>query len=263
MVEKKLIRILLTALVCFVVSAGMSFAGSDGQLIPNIIDNQPIATDDCVLTNHSTTEAPNGQSIGVRNYGCVLNGRNVVFTVSIPKLCETTSCGLIVDQHGATMNAAQQNAGTKLREYGWKAMQRGASTPYVVIQPNMTDLFDNATHTLDPISVMGGAYDNELPILMLFVQNAISALNIDQTRVHVHGFSRGAQTANALYCDPATKSIFASYVATGGAINCALDKPVMMINGLTDPNVLSANSVVDGFKDSGTTSELLAQDPNW
>lgn len=241
----------------------MLWATSAAADIP-LIDDQPAPTDACGVTNVATTESADGRSLGVRQYGCVVNNRNVVFTVSVPALCASMSCGLIVDQHGASMSAAQQNAGTKLREYGWKAMQRGASTPYIVIQPNMTDLFDNETGGLDPVSVMGGAYSNELPVLNAFLANAIGAFHIDPRRIHMHGFSRGAQTTNAYYCSAAGKALFASYAMSGGSTNCALEQPVMVINGSTDPNIFAAASVADNLaKESGTMTTVLARDNNW
>ena len=231
--------------------------------IPNLLDNQPTPTDTCTLINRSSTEAESGNSIGVRNYGCVINNRNVIFSVSIPKLCETVSCGLIVDQHGATMNAEQQNNGTHLREYGWQAMRYGARTPYIVIQPNMTDLIDQATNKVDPISVGGGAYTNELPALLAFVANARTALHVDPKRVHFHGFSRGGQTASKLYCDPQTKGQFASMVGSGGSLGCAVDRPFMQFNGKTDPNALAAAGVAQRFHSSGAKREVIIQDANW
>lgn len=230
---------------------------------PNLLDNQPIPTDTCELINRSSTESASGNSIGVRNYGCVINNRNVVFSVSIPKLCEAVACGLIVDQHGATMNAEQENNGTHLREYGWKAMNYGARTPYIVIQPNMTDLIDQVTNKVDLASVTGLPYTNELPALLTFVNNARTALHVDPRRVHFHGFSRGGFTASKIYCDPLTKGPFASMVGSGSFLGCAVDRPYMQFIGETDPNSLVAAGVAQHFVASGATSETLVQDPNW
>ncbi|MDO9236994.1 MAG: hypothetical protein Q7U28_13305 [Aquabacterium sp.] len=230
---------------------------------PNLLDNQPTPTDTCNLIDRSNTETANGNNIGVRNYGCVINNRNVVFSVSIPKLCETVSCGLIVDQHGATMNAEQENNGTHLREYGQQAMRYGASTPYIVIQPNMTDLIDQVTNKVDLVSVMGLPYSNELPALLAFVANAKTALHVDPKRVHFHGFSRGGFTASKVYCDPKTKGQFASMVGSGSFLGCAVDRPYMQFIGETDPNSLVAAGVAQRFHSSGANREVIIQDANW
>jgi hypothetical protein len=164
------------------------------------------------------------------------------------------------------MNAEQQNNGTKLRQYGWRAMERGASTPYVVIQPNMTDLFDNnnGQRSLDFNSVMGGSYNNELPILKQFIENAITALDIDTDRIHFHGFSRGAATANAFYCNPQEQALFASFIFSGGSISCDVNKSAMIINGNTDPNIKSADNVANNFLSKGNVSATtIAEESNW
>lgn len=231
--------------------------------LPNLLDNQPIATDTCDVSHRSHTESASGDRIGVRQYGCVVNQRNVVFTVSIPKACETVRCGLIVDQHGATMNAEQQNAGTHLREWGWKAVSEGAPTPYIVVQPNMTDLIDNVSGGIDLKSVTGLPYANELPALLTFVRNAMQSLQVDPKRVHFHGFSRGGFTADKLYCDPASRDLFASYVGSGAFLACPVTRPYMQFVGLTDPNVVMADAVVAQFKSAGAGTQLLAQSTNW
>lgn len=231
--------------------------------LPNLLDNQPVPTDTCDVSNRHHTESPTGDVIGVRQYGCVLNSRNVVFTVSIPKACETVSCGLIVDQHGATMNAEQENAGTHLREFGWQATRYGASTPYIVVQPNMSDLIDNVTGHLDVASVTGLPYANELPVLLSFVRNAVQALNVDPRRVHFHGFSRGGFTASRIYCDTATRDLFASYVGSGSFLGCAVTRPYMQFTGLTDPNTMLADAVVSRFKAGGARAQVLSEDANW
>ncbi len=227
-----------------------------------LVNNQPTATDRCDVSNSSPTESTDGTMLGVRQYGCNSGTHYVVFTVSIPKACKTVSCGLILDIHGATMNAAEENAGTNLQYYGWKAAQYGASTPYIVIQPNLTHLFDTQNDTLDPLSVVGGAYNNEIPIIDQFVNNVIQALHVDNHRIHVHGFSRGAQTANVFYCNHS--NLYASYAMTGGGTTCAITKPLMMTNGLTDPNITLAALVTAAFAaNRQTVTSVVAEDPSW
>ena len=240
-----------------------------GALLASVLENQPSATDTCAMLDVSTTESADGQSIGVRNYGCMVTSDDyVVFSVSIPKLCATQSCGLIVDQHGATMNAAIQDSGTQLRNYGWKAMARGASTPYIVIQPNITDLVDNDSddETTDVSSIVGQGYDDELPGVLQFVKTAIARLHIDPKRVHYHGFSRGAITAEDIYCNAATSGLFASYALTGGGmVNCAFNgKPVLVVNGETDPiDFLESNDLDAQKVAAGASATVVVQDAAW
>lgn len=232
-------------------------------IVPNVLDNQPRPTEGCDPGPRRHTQAGAGQAPGVRHHGCVQNGRNVVFTVSVPRACETRSCGLIVDQHGATMNAQMQDRGTRLRAYGRDAEHFGAQSPYIVVQPNMTDLSDDASGRLDLESVVGGAYANELPILVGFVRQAIVAWGVDTKRVHFHGFSRGGSTANALHCEASTRDIFASYAVSGAGLGCAPASPTIQINGLADPRVQDADKAVQAFKQQGASSQTIASDPNW
>ncbi len=96
----------------------------------------------------------------VRHYGCIDNNINVVWTVSIPKPCENGggNCGLIIDIHGALMDAKSEDLGSKLRHYGFHAQHYGAPTPFIVMQPNLSDLFDQHL-LLDINSIIGQAYN--------------------------------------------------------------------------------------------------------
>lgn len=228
-----------------------------------LIDDQPIADDSCPISITSSTASTDG-NVGVRHYGCSVEGTNVVYTVAIPPGCENGGCGLIFDNHGATMSAAQQNSGTQLREYGWTAPSRGASTPYIVVQPNLTDLFDGDS-ILDPSSVVGGAYANEMPNILYFVNHVIDVFQVDEARTHMYGFSRGASTTSAVYCNVATRSLFASYAVGGGGISCALDAPLMIVNGISDPGKMPMNNALeDEVKAiSGYTKTVLVQNSNW
>lgn len=228
-----------------------------------LIDDQPKAEDSCPISITASTETANG-GIGVRQYGCTVEGTNVVYTVAIPPGCELGGCGMIFDNHGATMSAASENAGTQLREYGWHATDRGASTPFIVVQPNLTDLFDSEL-ILDWASVTGGAYQNELPNILYMVEHLASVFQVDASRMHMYGFSRGAATTSAIYCDVATRHLFASYAVGGGGINCALDAPLMIINGIGDPGKMDLNNALeDSVKAiTGHTKTVIVKDPDW
>ena len=219
-----------------------SFAHSAMASSVPLIDSQPSPEDSCPISLAGSTENADG-SVGVRHYGCDAYGTNVVYTVAIPPGCEMGGCGLIYDNHGASMNAAQQNAGTHLREFGWSATDRGAATPYVVVQPNLTDLFDEGG--LDPNSVAGGAYTNELPNILYFVDHVIAVLNVDRDRTHMYGFSRGASTASAIYCNATNRNLFASYAVGGGGISCDIDAPLLILNGINDPGKMPLNNALE------------------
>lgn len=227
------------------------------------IDDQPSADANCPILVPESTENSDG-SIGVRHYGCDVDGTNVVYTVSIPPGCESGGCGLILDNHGATMSAAQQNAGTKLRQFGWHATDRGAQAAYIVVQPNLTDLFDTQ-NPFDIASVVGGAYTNELSNIAFFIEHLAAVYQVDNDRMHMYGFSRGASTVSAIYCDVALRQLFASYAVGGGGISCALDAPLMIVNGISDPGKMQMNNALeDEVKAiSGYSKTVIVNNPNW
>lgn len=229
-----------------------------------LLDDQPRASEQCPITNTNHTENNNGRAIGVRNYECTVDNRNVIWTLSVPRYCELGGCGLIVDIHGATMSAKQQNAGTKLREYGWKAKDRGAITPYIVAQPNLTDLFDENL-ILDFGSVVGGAYGAEIPAMVVFIESVLVTFNIDANRTHMYGFSRGAATTSVFYCDNPLLETFASFAVGGGGINCPLDHPLLILNGNADPGKMSINdaAVAEIQSQGQVATTVISEDSSW
>jgi polyhydroxybutyrate depolymerase len=252
-----MIKYLLTTI--FIIFSSFSFAGS-----------QPSSNlSSCPISNTSDTETWWGLAIGVRNYGCIDNNINVVYSVSIPKACVSGGCGLIIDIHGATMNANDEDKGTKLRWHGWKAQQHfGAKTPYIVIQPNLTDFFDS--QGLDLQSVFGDAYLAEMPSMEKFIDDAIVKFNIDKSRIHLTGFSRGTHTVNEFYCDNIKGAKYASFGMHGEKLKCSVKKnrPLLLINGRKDiwtPNQQAYvnRNVMASLRDKGFTETVLHSDPNW
>ncbi len=228
-----------------------------------LIDNQPITFKSCPLGQPVSTESWFGR-VGSMNVRCEVDGIDVVYTVTVPPGCEKGGCGLILDNHGMSMNAAQQNAGTKLRQHGWVARNFGAPTPFIVVQPNLTDLFDR-NKLIDISSVVGGAYLNEIPNLLYFINHMIDVYQVDTNRTHMYGFSRGGKTANAFYCDIGSSQLFASYAVGGMDLECAIDKPMMLIIGDGDfaaPNgIAEAEAVFLG--QSGVTTRAIVNDPGY
>lgn len=242
-----------------------------------LVDNQPAYQDSCPFSSNMapTTASHANGSIDGREYHCVNNGTNIVWTLTIPEGCQNGGCGLILDMHGAGMNANTQNYGTKLRRYGSEAMKYGASTPYIVAQPSMTDLFNDAQGNPDPDSVLplqgSRAYINELPHINTSMVELISTFDIDSNRIHWHGFSRGSRTVSHTMCEGFELDFpIASYAISGGRIACDLlpNTPIIMTNGKTD--VLGSNKMqyqdeAEAFLLSqyGMTETTLYQDENW
>lgn len=252
-------KLLMTALL-----TSLPIAGSQALSRVPLVDSQPTATEGCPITNTSHTENADGSAINVRNYECIVEGRNVVWSVTVPLDCEAGGCGLIVDIHGAGMNANVEDKGTKLRQFGWKAMERGATTPYIIIQPSFSDIFDEEL-IFDIESIIGGAYMNEMPGIHFFINDAIDAFAIDQDRVHMHGFSRGASTTSTFYCDEDWSDTIASFATSGGGVSCALNNPLMLMSGLFDPGKTGLNdALITEIKGKGAyTESTIYEDENW
>jgi len=228
-----------------------------------IYDNQPDGDSACPIQDTTHTESADGSAIGIHNYGCRDHGVNVVWSVSVPRECEQGGCGLIIDIHGATMNAEVENNGSQLREYGWKARRRGAAVSYVVAQPNLTDLFDS-TSMLDPSSVFGGAYLNELASMDAFIEDLKARFKVNPNHMHLYGFSRGTHTANVYYCDEKRRAQFASFGMHGEQLKCDVnDKPLIMLNGLSDLHQKDRNAQAIRRLDAlGATSSVVHADWN-
>lgn len=228
-----------------------------------LLDSQPPYTEECPISNTASTGS--GLDISHRNYGCEIDGVNVVWTLSIPDGCENGGCGLIIDIHGATMNAEQQNKGTRLREYGSIAQSYGASTPYIVMQPSMTDLFDGGS--LDILSVIGNSYSNELPNIDYMIRDVMTAFSVDQGRIHMNGFSRGAATLSEYYCDINNRGIpISSYSTNGGIVFCSIkpNQPLIMTNGNTDPSFAAMIAFEKAFKKKpGYKKRTVKRDFRW
>ena len=228
-----------------------------------LVDNQPLTLKSCPLGAPVSTESWFGR-VGSMNVRCEVDGVDVVYTVTVPPGCEKGGCGLILDNHGMSMNAAQQNAGTKLRQHGWVAKNFGAPTPFIVVQPNLTDLFDRQS-IIDIESVVGGAYLNELANLRYFINHMIDVYRVDTNRTHMYGFSRGGKTANAFYCDIGSSQLFASYAVGGMDLECAIDKPMMLIIG--DGDFAAPNGIAEAeaafLAQGGVTTRAIVNDPGY
>lgn len=250
-------------LLLFVIAITLSILSTSASAYLPLIDNQPLATRSCPLGKAVSTESWWGR-IGSINVKCVVDGIDVVYTVTVPPGCERGGCGVILDNHGMSMNANVENAGTKLRQYGWTATRYGAPTPFIVVQPNLTDVFDREK-LIDLDSFAGGAYYNEIPNIAYFIEHLYDVYRVDRKRTHMYGFSRGGNTVNAIYCEVGLRHLFASYAMGGQDFRCALDKPIMIISGDDDlghPTAIAdAEAQVKAM--GGVVSRAIVNDPGY
>lgn len=212
----------------------IGFFGINTQLLASDLNFAfivPGATESCPITNIDPTDDYNSP----RHYLC--DGR--VYTVSVPDGCEYGGCGLILDQHGVLMNAENQNDGTQMRKVAWNAEDRGAETPYIVIQPNLGPYISGG-------QTFPGDFSKEK--VLDFILAAIEAWDIDESRVHAHGFSQGTQEmVYRLICE--NSDLFASYgliASIMSPMDCELPtNPVIEIVGMSDVNYYILNVIGD------------------
>lgn len=175
------------------------------------------AAESCPIVNTSATE----QASSPRKYTC--EGEN--YFVSVPPSCASGGCGLIIDIHGGGMFANEMNKGTNLRYLGWNAEERGASSPYIVVQPSLTKLSYFAFGQIDAEKVFR------------FAEEVAIAWQVDDKRIHVDGFSYGSDsiTAANFVCDH--NDFFASYGLISGSTSIPCippTNPILDIAGNQD-----------------------------
>jgi len=152
----------------------------------------------------------------------------ITYDVEIPSACAAGGCGLVLDMHGYTMNAAQEDAGTAMRALG---KQHG----YVVVQPTAPGVppgWDQATH---------------VPPVFAFIGDVTAALLTDPKRAHVMGFSQGGGMTWRMIC--AHADFFASAAPLAGVIGCEFvppnapsrEVPTLQVHGHKD-SVLNFNA---------------------
>ncbi len=145
-------------------------------------------------------------------------------TVTVPEICVSQACGVILDVHGATMTAQQEDNNTNMRAIG---LERG----YIIVQPTTDSFSWMAGHET---RIMTGLYD------------VMDAFQADTDRIHVMGFSAGGGVTFVLLC--AYSEVFASAAPAaatgqyfGAAPNCFGSTPpaneldILYMNGETDP----------------------------
>jgi pimeloyl-ACP methyl ester carboxylesterase len=155
------------------------------------------------------------------------------YDVSVPKACETKSCGVVLDIHGLSMSARMEDANTNLRALGER-------WGYVVIQPSANPAPPNRSFGLPDPKMPVWLPDVDEARIYAFLEHAIEALSIDRERVHMTGFSLGAMMTLRIFCQHA--ETFASIAAASGAKGCAFDAhempsreiPILYMHGHAD-----------------------------
>jgi poly(3-hydroxybutyrate) depolymerase len=149
----------------------------------------------------------------------------ISYDVEVPTACAAGGCGLVLDMHGYTMNAAQEDKGTGMRALG-------QAHGYVVVQPNAPGVpagWDQTTH---------------IPLVFAFVSDASKAYVTDPKRAHVMGFSQGGGMTWRMICSHA--DFWASAAPLSGVLGCEFvapnvpsrELPVLQVHGYKD-NILA------------------------
>ena len=111
----------------------------------------------------------------------------------VPPQCIHEACGIVLDVHGATMDADQQNLNTGLRALG---VEHG----YIVLQPSSP----GGQHAPANDAALVGA-----------VTDTLMAFHADPTRLHVTGFSAGGNVTWRMVCNHS--DLFASAAPAAAA----------------------------------------------
>lgn len=113
--------------------------------------------------------------------------------VTVPPACLTHACGVVIDLHGGTMDAAMEDTNTHMSALG-------STDGYLVVQPSAAG--NNWSPGIDDEKIVA------------FLTDFFTAFAVDRSRVHMMGFSQGGFMTWRLLCKHA--DWFAS-VSPGGA----------------------------------------------
>ncbi len=160
----------------------------------------------------------------------------ISYDVEISPACAKGGCGLVVDIHGYTMDAAEEDVETGMRALG-------DANGYVVVQPNAAGTPPSWNQLTDVPSVFG------------FVSDAAKALVTDPRKAHVMGFSEGGGMTWAMVCSHA--DFFASASPLSGIEGCTFiapnvpsrQVPMLMVHGTQD-NIVNFNAVAVPLRDA-------------
>ncbi len=186
-------------------SAAPALVDASGQQVSP--DAEPAVSWPCAperMSGHQTFACPEG----------------VEAEVEASDACVDGGCGVILDVHGWTMSADQQDQHTRMRTL---APPRG----YVVVQP---------TAPGTPPSWGTGEHDD---VVWELVQAVIDVYDVDVDRVHVTGFSQGGMMSFRMLCAHAEALASIAPVAGDacfdGVAAPAVERPILYIHGHLDP----------------------------
>jgi len=208
--------------------------GHAGALAPAPIEEQPPPSDD-----HLTQYPPTPGS------GCItdtsptdkrtLRCDNYAYNLSVPDSCGPPDdpgaepCGIIMDTHGATMDANDEERQTKLAELGRAAIGAPFNAPlnYIVIQPSGSK---NASGN--------GSW---LAKFRSILEEAAGDFKVDMRRIHVGGFSQGGYATARMVCLDhdlvASWAIMAGHKPESSDAGCdpLPQTPILITHGPGDP----------------------------
>jgi poly(3-hydroxybutyrate) depolymerase len=111
-----------------------------------------------------------------------------LYILSVPPQCTSAGCGLIVDLHGSSMSADDEDQLTHLRALAQSAARSSPPTRNVVLQPQAPH-HPAEWDAADPAIIYGA------------IDCATKALHLDRSQWHIGGYSLGAFVAARIACD--------------------------------------------------------------
>ncbi|MCL2032677.1 MAG: bacterial Ig-like domain-containing protein, partial [Methanomassiliicoccaceae archaeon] len=180
----------------------------------------------------------------------------MLFDLEIPEQILDRPVGLVIDQHGYTMDAVQQNNGTDMqrlgREYG-----------YAILQPS--------------IPTRNVTVDWDEPIFEM-VTIIMEGLNIDTDRIHVTGFSQGGRFSWRFISDHSDLLASAAPAASGISLTNAVpgcnfvegdmpefEIPILHIAGYRDSLYQDSLRQIAAIKDAWNLGDpyTISEDDNY
>ena len=180
--------------------------------------------DDCI-TNVSPT--PPGKP---RIFRCPMG--TIQYFVTVPQSCADGGCGLIISLGGLAEDAQTHDKNLGLRRLG-------AMNNFIVVNAQQGQLGILPGSQLNFFDIRrGGSSEMQL---FDFAQRAAKAFAVDRNRIHMGGFSQGAQVTFDILCDPTKVGLFASFSlhasAQPGFADTQMEGDMCFGPGLANPNV--------------------------
>jgi polyhydroxybutyrate depolymerase len=215
--------------------------GSDAAALPPVspsVDGGALDPNDCITS----------VAAGQHTFEC----DGISYAVTLPAACVAGGCGVVLDIHGATMNAAMEDKNTRMRAIG-------AREGYVVVQPNAPGTPPNAIW--QPPA--------HYPKVWAFFERVLTTFKTDPKRVHVTGFSQGGRMTFTFACGHADRIASAAPAAEAGcttaeATAASRQVPMLYMHGKNDV-IVPFNAVAVPQRDSlisawslGTTTPVAS-----